>query len=426
MADTITLRNKNTGEVVTLRRKSSSTEAKPSAETDLGFGNVEGKMNQELPTRPNPFTAGADSVKSLTMKDFIPGNVSGMGKQGMALLQVLGAPYQAAESVVANRALSGQKDLRTFLNPQEGLRDVVAGLTGPQKTMGDVNYRAGLNRGTADAAGLAQNIAVQAPQLVEGAYKLGSKGLSSMANFLSKSGQSMKNVSKSGFGNFHTKTLSEFDDIISNAGKKFDGTIQSISQKSTTPVDLQPVLLDVIDASDDSAKVASLAKRVPQLRKLLSGESSPQMTLAESQELYKNIGSLISPKKLMGEGLRPDDIPVMKFLRNSIRKAQIDSLPNNLMKGEFATARQEYGAVANDYKLLRKEINSPQKFVKTVNSYFDKNPILQGKAEKLSPEIASKIRDANRVQTAKKVAGGLLGLTAGGAATKVGYDLLRK
>ena len=225
MADTVTLRNKNTGETVTLRRKASV----PSAETDLGFGNVEAKINQPLPDRPNPFMAGADAVKYLTMKDFIPGNIQGMGNQGMALLQVLGAPYQAAESIVANRALSGQKDMKTFLNPQEGLRDVVAGLTGPHRTMEDVNYRAGMDRGTgAKALALGQNVAVQGPELVEGAYKLGSKGIKAIGSGISKSKQGLSDIfgasKKLSEAKVNTQVLINKADDLKDAGRQaFEG-----------------------------------------------------------------------------------------------------------------------------------------------------------------------------------------------------------
>jgi hypothetical protein len=134
---------------------------------DLGFGNQMQKMEQPIPERPNPFMAGANAVTSLKPADAtIFGNPI---KPLMAAGQVLAAPYQAVESAVANRALNAQKNPMTLLDPVQSAKDVIAGFTGPQKTMGDVNYRAGLNRPSADIAGLAQSVVLQSPESVQGA-----------------------------------------------------------------------------------------------------------------------------------------------------------------------------------------------------------------------------------------------------------------
>lgn len=238
--------------------------------------------------------------------------------------------------------------------------------------------------------------------------------------------RALRNTSKKGFEGFQTKTLGSLDDAMHKQGKVFGKVIDDLSSKSPNPVDLEKAALDIIDQSEDSQKIATMVRRIPKLRRLLEGEGSLKLTLKESQDLYNEIGSYISKNKLAGEGLRPNDIPVLKFMRNAIRKAQVDSLPGDLAE-EFAGARSAYGQAANDYKLLRGQIKNPMKFVDTAKTNFGKNPILQEVAERFVPDAAAELKRAAMVQKLKKAGiwGGsaIAGSGITGAAFKFGQKL---
>lgn len=132
------------------------------------------RLKQPIPVRQNPFIEGAEAMTSAYAS---PLNLSGIGQRGIAGLQVLGAPYLAAESILARRAMSGQEGVGRLLSPSQTLEDVKQGLIGPRATLGDVNYRAGMSRPTADIVGGAQSLTLQAPELIQSGVDLAKGGI---------------------------------------------------------------------------------------------------------------------------------------------------------------------------------------------------------------------------------------------------------
>lgn len=164
------------------------------------------RLQETMPQRPSPLDDARSSIVSLQGKDFIPGNVGGMGKQAMTLLQLLGVGIGAGESYVANRAMRAQnqggvmRGMGEFINPMTAGQDLKQAVTGPRATLGDVNYRAGMGRGTADVVGGAENLMLQAPELLAGGLKLGARGVVGAKNLASKAVQPTKELFQFGIG----------------------------------------------------------------------------------------------------------------------------------------------------------------------------------------------------------------------------------
>ena len=154
--------------------RENSRSNRPGADENLGFGNIVQKMEQPLPDRPNPFMNAAQQVMEVSPSGMRESNslpfIQHPLKTAGAIGQTLMAPYQALESSVARQALRAQEGKGVMNNIQNLPKDVYEGFTGPQRTMGDVNYRAGLNRMTADAAGGVQGMTAMAPKAIPAAY----------------------------------------------------------------------------------------------------------------------------------------------------------------------------------------------------------------------------------------------------------------
>lgn len=216
---------------------------------------------------------------------------------------------------------------------------------------------------------------------------------------------------------FHKKTLTALDDAFHNEGTKFDSFIQRTSEKnSENPVDLTNAVQDIISNKGDFTRLGSIVKRVPELNDLVAavenGENpNLKMTLAESQDLYKKIGAKISGNKLAGNNLNFEDYNILKYLRNSLREAQVESLPEDLTK-DFADVRKQYGQAADDYKLLRKQIKDPVTFENSIKSHLSGSDILKNKAQRLAPDVAGDIKNAALASKVKSGAKKAVGATA--------------
>lgn len=231
------------------------------------------------------------------------------------------------------------------------------------------------------------------------------------------------NMTGSKVGGFRDKVVSSINKTMREAGEQFGSTIDDLSNKSTTPVDLNSYAQDVADEMIENPKIASIVRRTPGLSDLLKLQDK-KLSLKESQELFKMIGSKL---KIASGQIDFETRQAIETLRNGLRNAQIESLSDDALKEEFRIARETWSRVKTDYDTIRKQF-TPASFENTVKTMFGDRKLYQEAMNRLSPkdllEIsrtskAVKIGKAAKATALTAVGGGILG-----AGAKIGSSLL--
>lgn len=378
----------------------------PSSTANLGFGNISAKMQQELPNRPNPFISAAESMKEAYSK---PLNLSNLGERGLAGLQVLGAPYQAAESYVANRALRAQqqgsmlKGIGTFIDPRTSAQDLYTAATGPQKTFGDLNYRAGLDRGSADAIGFGESMMLQAPEVVAGGVNLVRKGIKPTIDVIK---QIPSVATKSG----RVATVTKYEKQLADKrwgtltkwfGRKLDNFVD---KNPTKLIDLRDDLVQASIKAADDPQLASALKH-PKIQSLMDDLStSKNLTLREVQEIKTILKKKLPAKVKSGTDYTPETVGVRNLIQ-SINK-RIVNLDKSMQKvyNIYATKAEQYKLFSPSFRgkaAVENVLQGPNLFQRWMGrkTYLGGEKAQEAFA-KFSPRIA---REVSRAKSAEDI-----------------------
>lgn len=188
MSDNIKIKDKVTGEIITLKLRDSTQVAAPVKTKEpywKGFENRLGLSNQEVASRGNLFQNIKQNVQSPSPVKRILGGV-----------EAVAAPIQMVESGISNPILAYQSGVNS---PFSLMKESIAGFTGKkQGEIGDVLYRAGLPKPMSSAMGLALTIGIPGKaaqytgKFFNGISKMTDKGILKSGSALVKATQEAK------------------------------------------------------------------------------------------------------------------------------------------------------------------------------------------------------------------------------------------
>ena len=218
---------------------------------------------------------------------------------------------------------------------------------------------------------------------------------------------------------FIQKVRQSFLDTKSQAGKDFGNTIDTLTQKyPDRKVDLSGMIGELQQDMQTEPKLASAVNKIPKLQEMLSQSGTGQygvygepqsLTLAEAQDLKNAISSKLSQSKLSGSGVRPEDIPLFDAMHN-VNQGILDAFPAEEVP-ELAQAKQNYGQVQNDYKMVKNKIKQGS-LAGNIQNKFGGDPEVQEAVKRLIgnsdafQEMLGYRRAKEIPEVAKKAVGG--------------------
>jgi hypothetical protein len=135
------------------------------------------------------------------------------------------------------------------------------------------------------------------------------------------------------------------------ASEKFGKAIDFLTEKyPKRTINLKDQIDIMIEEAKGQPKLKSMIRRIPKLKEMVENpELSKKLTLRESQDILNALKSKVSPAKLAGRNITPDDLPVLDFI-DDVRYQQLDIFP------EMQQARTDYANVLQKYNVIKKDL----------------------------------------------------------------------
>lgn len=414
MSETFKIRNKETGEIITVRRKVPSKKESVSG-IDPFLPNKE-RVEELITKRDNPIDALRQEF-SIPLSGRSLEQTAQIGARG---IQTIGAGLQLAEGGVANVGLALQEG--TF-NPKTLLHEFIGGVTGEKPgELGDLIRTTGFagpaNEALANIVGFSglvgsSNLAMKG-KIVQGARKVSSA---------IKARSAAKAADKRFFFKKRADMLSEgADDVVSSVRGEFDELYKKIGNNPIGPDDV-----DVVRGAKDLVSPAEL-KRFARELKIDPKEVLDNVDDLNKVKSLKGIIGRAVPKKVWS-GI-DDAQPKHTELINKYHELN-DILAKNAgsEKGTLLKLNSKFKEVLDFRKVINKitkEANTgtTKTTIRNIRSDSQQGNLaqLEDFSNKFFPktkEILKDIDNFNKIQMVKKHAGTL-------AKIGVGYELLRR
>jgi hypothetical protein len=217
------------------------------------------------------------------------------------------------------------------------------------------------------------------------------------------------------------KTRETLIKVKVRASEKFGKALDTLTKANPErKVSLRNEIDVILADMRESPRLKNIVNRIPQLKKLIDNpEFADNVTLKESQNILNSLRSKLSPAKLVGRNIRPDDLPLLDFI-DDVRYQQLTAFP------EMANVRAQYGEVLNRYNTIKPDIKIGNLLRAMVSRW--REPEIQKRIEQLLPkeairEIGGYRRAAQFIKTSAGLGKYALRVGIGGG---IAYGLLRR